>query len=72
MEVRIWIGVDDQNRMSPGRRLPGQQGRQCGFADSAFAAERNFHDVSLTARPNGRNRSSFHHRGHGEAAHQRL
>jgi hypothetical protein len=61
--------------MSPRSRLPGQQGRQCGFADSAFAAERNFHDVSLTARPNGRNRRTFHHRdhrGHGEEAHQRL
>jgi hypothetical protein len=47
VEVGIWIGVDDQNGMFPCRRLPGQQGRQGGFTDSAFAAERDFHDVSL-------------------------
>jgi hypothetical protein len=55
MEVRIWIGVDDQNRMSPCSRLPGHQGRQCGFADSTFAAQCDFHNEVLTAQPNGRN-----------------
>jgi hypothetical protein len=41
--------------MSPRGRLPSQQGRQGGFANTAFAAERDFHDASLTARPNARN-----------------
>jgi hypothetical protein len=33
--------------MSPRGRLPGQQGRQSGFANPTFAAERDFHDINL-------------------------
>jgi hypothetical protein len=47
VEVGIWISVDDQNGMSPRGRLPGQQGRQGRFPDSAFATEGDFHDGSL-------------------------
>jgi hypothetical protein len=59
MEVRIWIGIDDQNRMTPRSRLPGQQGRQCGFTDSAFAAQCDFHNDVLTARPGGRKQNQI-------------